>query len=67
MKKARNFLAVIFALTALFSLSACSEKDEWDGVQVSDNSLVQTAQVKADSSILQPSYAISRKKTLTLS
>ena len=47
MKKARNFLAVIFALTALFSLSACSEKDEWDGVQVSDNSLVQTAQVKS--------------------
>lgn len=48
MKKASNFLAVIFALTALFSLSACSsEKDEWDGVQVSDNSLVQTAQVKS--------------------
>lgn len=48
MKKAGNFLAVIFALTALFSLSACSsEKDEWDGVQVSDNSLVQTVQVKS--------------------
>ena len=48
MKKASKFLAVIFALIALFSLSACSsEKDEWDGVQVSDNSLVQTAQVKS--------------------
>lgn len=48
MKKASNFLAVIFAITALFSLSACSsEKDEWDGVQVFDNSLVQTAQVKS--------------------
>lgn len=47
MKKASNFLAVIFAVIALFSLSACGEKDEWDGVQVSDNSLVQTAQVKS--------------------
>lgn len=48
MKKASKFLAVIFALTAMFSLPACSsEKDEWDGVQVSDNSLVQTAQVKS--------------------
>ncbi len=45
MKKESNFLAVIFALIALFSLSACGEKDEWDGVQVSDNSLVQTEQV----------------------
>ena len=47
MKKASNFLAVIFALIAPFSLSACSEKDEWDGVQVFDNSLVQTAQVES--------------------
>lgn len=47
MKKASKFLAVIFAVIALFSLSACGEKDEWDGVQVSDNSLVQTAQVQS--------------------
>ena len=47
MKKASIFLSVIFALIALFSLSACSDKDEWDGVRVFDNSLVQTAQVKS--------------------
>lgn len=47
MKKASKILAVISAVIALFSLSACGEKDEWDGVQVSDNSLVQTAQVKS--------------------
>ncbi len=47
MKKASIFLAVIFALIAPFSLSACSDKDEWDGVRVFDNSLVQTMQVKS--------------------
>ena len=47
MKKASKFLAVILAVISLFSMSACGEKDEWDGVQVSDNSLVQTAQVKS--------------------
>ena len=47
MRKTSNFLAVMFALIALFSLSACGEKDEWDGVQIFDNSLVQTAQVKS--------------------
>lgn len=47
MKKTSKFLSIIFAVVALFSLSACGEKDEWDGVQVSDNTLVQTAQVQS--------------------
>lgn len=47
MKKTSKFLSVVLAAVALFSLSACGEKDEWDGVQVSDNALVQTAQVQS--------------------
>jgi len=47
MKKVSKFLAVILAVISLFSLSACGEKDDWDGVQVFDNSLVQTEQVKS--------------------
>lgn len=47
MKKTSKFLSIIFAVVALFSLSACGEKDEWDGVKVSDNALVQTAQVQS--------------------
>lgn len=47
MKKLSKILAVIVAAVALFSFSACGEKDEWDGVQVSDNALVQTAQVQS--------------------
>jgi len=47
MKKASKFLSVILAVIALFSMSACGEKDEWDGVQVSDNEFVETTQVKS--------------------
>lgn len=50
MKRANKFLSLIIAAVAIFTAAACGckgEKDDWDGVQVSDNSLVQTAQVKS--------------------
>lgn len=37
----------MFAVAAIFSLAACSEKDVWDGIQVSNNTLVQTTQVQS--------------------
>jgi len=54
MKKSGKFLSVILAVLLSGSLTACgaTEKDEWDGVKISNNTLVQTVQV--ESGIVNP-------------
>lgn len=49
MKKANKFLTCIFVAVMLLVVTACGggEKDEWDGAQILDNTLCQTASVKS--------------------